>query len=198
MNTNQDTTKCNKKNSFADNEKSDEITTMLYDDDDDYLDWNSDDETFYNASNNSIFGENTKIIDIDDSINISQKPIRTNSDSNSCVFQVPKPKRKLQSGFGEETKKLQSHMDYRVPYYNCFVYPLLKNLKNEELKKLGTDYNEHFKKEIKARQLPKFSRTEKRNKGIAIWFFEHVRHTVYGWLQNEIQKKIDIDTLKIN
>lgn len=151
------------------------------------FEWDSGEENFfYENLDESHLTNNMSIKKLTENMELGEQETK---ETNSIDIKT-KPKIKIRQGLGEETKKMKENRDYRVPYCNCIVYPLLKTLKNEGLKKLGEKYNESFKKEIKERKLPKFGRTEKRNKGIAIWFFEHLIHVIYGWLQIEIQNEM--------
>ena len=157
-----------------------DFETDFFNNEESYLDWESDGDIFDDQF------ENTQL-NCEPKIDISEQNSSNNSTFKEQINlknnQLNK-KKKIKQGHGEESKKMKENIFYHVPYSNCEVYSLLKHYKNDGLKKIGEKYNEHFQKQIKENKLPKFGRTEKRNKGIAIWFFERIKCVIFTWLQN--------------
>ncbi|KAK8887387.1 hypothetical protein M9Y10_038427 [Tritrichomonas musculus] len=137
-----------------------------------------DSDTFFDISDDKCF-------DYSDEQPSNELGIQLSKISNNII---EKPK-KIKQGLGNETEKMKGNRYYRVPYNKCAVYPLLKKYKRVGLIKLGSNYDEYFKDEINSNLLPRFGRIQKRNKGIAIWFFENIKNSIFEWLISETKKE---------
>lgn len=83
-------------------------------------------------------------------------------------------KKKTNYRSGPETVKLKKNPHYNQSYESCNIYKILGNPSKKLLVEIGENYNIKFCREISSGEMKKFSRDQKRNMGLAVWFLEEV------------------------
>lgn len=86
-------------------------------------------------------------------------------------------------GKGPEIKRMMMLPHFRQPVANLEMFHYLGKLEKNEINDLGSKYNIQFQEEIKGKNYPRFKREHKRNKNLAIWFFEDIKHLIIPWLK---------------
>lgn len=115
----------------------------------------------------------------------NQLPINNLISSNIKSLQINKKSKKTIYKKGPEFQRLLSNPHYGESYENLEIYNRLGKPGKKDIMELGEEYNKHFKMQIENHIYPKFGRDQKRNKALAIWFFEDCKRFIIPWL-NEI------------
>lgn len=129
---------------------------------------------------------------------VSPNPINPNN-LNNYIFQTNMPhgqsskmdtkvrkkkqSRKIIYGKGFESERLRMLPHFNQPYKHIEMFIRLGMPSKSKINFLGQKYNEHFEKEIKELNYPLFGRDQKRNKTLAIWFFEDNKYIIIPWLR---------------
>lgn len=102
----------------------------------------------------------------------------------SIYAQQTKVSRSIKYGKGKEVDRLKENPYYNIPFKDCEVLKLIGHQGKNQIifNQLGKDYNMHFYNEILYGNLPKFGRNERRNLGLAVWFFEKLLQIIKPWL----------------
>ena len=87
-------------------------------------------------------------------------------------------------GKGTETERLKKLPHFGHDYENTEIYQLLGKPDKKTINRLGIMYNRNFQLDILQKKYPKYGRDQKRNKAIAIWFFEDNKQIIIPWLQS--------------
>lgn len=84
---------------------------------------------------------------------------------------------------GSEHQKLSKLPHFNEPYDDLEIFKILGRPDKSRINEIGENYNDHFRKEIKDGLYPKFGRDQKRNKALAVWFFEDCKTHIISWLK---------------
>lgn len=95
--------------------------------------------------------------------------------------------RKMFYGKGPEIERLRNVPHFREPYENLEMFIRLGKPDKATINEIGEKYNEYFHDDIKNKICPKFGRDQKRNKSLAIWFFEDNKHIIIPWLEGIVE-----------
>lgn len=91
--------------------------------------------------------------------------------------------RKQIYGKGFEHQRLKALAHYNEPFDHLEIYELLGRPNKARINEIGEEYNIRFRKEIKTKEYPKFTRNHRRNKSLGVWFFNDCDSEVKSWLK---------------
>lgn len=112
---------------------------------------------------------------------MNQNTIINISDNNNNIYKIYSKKEIY--GKGNEAQKLKKLPHFNEPFEDLEMYILLGRPDKKRINEIGEEYNIRFRNEIKEGLYPKFSRSQKRNKALAVWFFEDCKTNVKSWLK---------------
>ncbi|KAK8892932.1 hypothetical protein M9Y10_030184 [Tritrichomonas musculus] len=132
-------------------------------------------------SHSSLLSENLKLKHGENMANSSVKSL---PQTRKARYKKEVKTRKNIYGKGLEFERLKKLPHFNQPYQNIEMFLRLGKPNKFTINLLGEKYNLQFANEIKELKLPLFGRDQKRNKSLAIWFFEDHKNVIIPWLRS--------------
>lgn len=132
-------------------------------------------------SHSSLLSENLKLKYGENMANSSVKSL---PQTRKTRYKKEVKTRKNIYGKGPEFERLKKLPHFNQPYQNIEMFLRLGKPNKFAINQLGEKYNLRFANEIKELKLPLFGRDQKRNKSLAIWFFEDHKNVIIPWLRS--------------